>query len=150
MLIFTQHYSIYLLYLLTCYLVVCCIYCIYLSDLVFCTNVEGEPVVLPQEYRDLPPTALKRPLGKHGQFKWNAVVVAGRNSFIRNTEELRGNYLMRRRQLDALGYYVSVVSWFLLPFLLMGLLCCVCGKLIITFVPPFFFCIYVINLLCLW
>lgn len=80
-------------------------------DLVFCTDSEGIPVVLPQEYHDLPPSALKRPLGRPGELRWNAVIVAGRNSFIRNTEELRGNVHMRRRQLSTLGYYVSVIPF---------------------------------------
>lgn len=84
-------------------------------DLVFCTDSEGQPVALPQEYRDLAATDLKRPLGWPGEMRWNTVVVAGRNSFIRNTEELRGNVHMRKRQLATLGYYVSVVSSSHLP-----------------------------------
>lgn len=80
-------------------------------DLVFCTNSAGHPVVLPREYRDFAPTALKPPLGRPGEFKWNAVIVAGRNAFIRNTEELRGNVHMKRRQLTTLGYYVSVIPF---------------------------------------
>ncbi|KAK8386176.1 hypothetical protein O3P69_010711 [Scylla paramamosain] len=80
-------------------------------DLVFCTDAEGQPVVLPQEYRDLAATDLKRPLGRPGEIQWNTVVVAGRNSFIRNTEELRGNVHMRKRQLSTLGYYVSVIPY---------------------------------------
>ncbi|KAG0722490.1 FAST kinase domain-containing protein 5, mitochondrial [Chionoecetes opilio] len=80
-------------------------------DLVFCTNSEGQAVALPQEYRELAPTALKRPFGRPGEINWNAVIVAGRNSFIRNTEDLRGNVHMRRRQLSTLGYYVSVIPF---------------------------------------
>lgn len=85
-------------------------HCTIFSDLVFCTNSEGIPVVLPQEFHDLSPSSLKHPLGRPGELRWNAVIVAGRNSFIRNTEELRGTVHMRKRQLRTLGYYVSVVS----------------------------------------
>lgn len=64
---------------------------------------------LPDEYLTLPATSLKRPLYPGSDLKWNAVVIAGRNSFLRNTEVLRGNVEMKRRQLAKLGYHVTVV-----------------------------------------
>ncbi|XP_068225597.1 FAST kinase domain-containing protein 5, mitochondrial [Palaemon carinicauda] len=78
-------------------------------DLVFCTSNEGEPVELPSEYLNLEPTALKYPsLSKEG-VQWNAVIIGGRNSFIRNTNHLQGNVQMKKRQLTSLGYHVCVV-----------------------------------------
>ncbi|KAK3876256.1 hypothetical protein Pcinc_018943 [Petrolisthes cinctipes] len=80
-------------------------------DIVFCTNSDGEPVHIPDEYQTLPATSLKQPLHLDPDFKWNAVVIAGRNSFLRNTEDLRGNVEMKRRQLVKLGYQVTVVPY---------------------------------------
>lgn len=80
------------------------------TDLVFCTTNDGEPVPIPQEYTDLPSTSLKRPLNSFDHLHWNAVVIGGRNSFIRNTNSLRGNVHMKNRQLSKLGYNVCVVS----------------------------------------
>ncbi|XP_027228718.1 FAST kinase domain-containing protein 5, mitochondrial [Penaeus vannamei] len=80
-------------------------------DLVFCTTSDGEPVPIPQEYTDLPSTSLKRPLSSFNHLQWNAVVIGGRNSFIRNTNSLRGNVHMKNRQLSKLGYNVCVVPY---------------------------------------
>ncbi|KAG7167652.1 FAST kinase domain-containing protein 5, mitochondrial-like isoform X2 [Homarus americanus] len=78
-------------------------------DLVFCTTNDGEPVALPENFLDLPPASLKYPMECFNGIQWNAVIVAGRNSFIRNTDTLRGNVHMKKRQLTRLGYHVSVV-----------------------------------------
>lgn len=78
-------------------------------DLVFCTSSEGEPVEVPCEYLDLDPAFLKHPLSTDRELHWNAVIIGGRNSFIRNTNYLQGNVHMKKRQLNKLGYHVSVV-----------------------------------------
>ncbi|XP_045603392.1 FAST kinase domain-containing protein 5, mitochondrial [Procambarus clarkii] len=78
-------------------------------DLVFCTTNNGDPVSLPEEYLDLAPTSLKIPIEHISGVQWNAVIIAGRNSFIRNTETMRGTVHMKKRQLLRLGYHVSVV-----------------------------------------
>nr|XP_053656080.1 FAST kinase domain-containing protein 5, mitochondrial-like [Cherax quadricarinatus] len=80
-------------------------------DLIFCTTNNGDPVSLPQEYLGLAPTSLKCPIEHIGGVQWNAVIVAGRNSFIRNSDTLRGNIDMKKRQLNKLGYHVSVVPY---------------------------------------
>lgn len=78
-------------------------------DLVFCTSSEGDPVELPSEYLDLKPAALKYPCPSYGGLQWNAVIIGGRNAFIRNTSHLQGNVQMKKRQLNRLGYHVCVV-----------------------------------------
>ncbi|KAK7082600.1 hypothetical protein SK128_025523 [Halocaridina rubra] len=78
-------------------------------DLVFCTSSEGEPIELPCEFLDMDPSSLKYPLNMGRDVRWNAVIIGGRNSFIRNTSFLQGNVQMKKRQLSLLGYNVSVI-----------------------------------------
>ena len=81
-------------------------------DLVFCTNKDGEPVAIPDEYLNKPLEVLKDVSG-YEEIIWNAIIVGGRNSFIRNTDLLRGTVHMKKRQLLKLGYSVSVVCIYL-------------------------------------
>ncbi|XP_071532074.1 FAST kinase domain-containing protein 5, mitochondrial [Panulirus ornatus] len=80
-------------------------------DLVFCTTYDGEPAAIPEEYLNSAPTSLKRPIEYMKDLQWNVVIVAGRNSFIRSTDILRGNIHMKKRQLKRLGYHVCVIPY---------------------------------------
>ncbi|CAL4093323.1 unnamed protein product [Meganyctiphanes norvegica] len=78
-------------------------------DLVFCTDAHGQSNPIPSEYFAQHPTALKYPIGDG--LLWNVVIIGGRNSFIRNTDRLRGTVHMKKRQLTKLGYHVSLVPF---------------------------------------
>ncbi|XP_076054954.1 FAST kinase domain-containing protein 5, mitochondrial [Oratosquilla oratoria] len=80
-----------------------------IPDIVFCTTNEGEPVPLPQDFLNHPAHNIKFPVDP--SIQWNALIIGGRNSFIRNTNSLRGHVHMKKRQLRKLGYNVSVVSF---------------------------------------
>ena len=79
----------------------------------FCTNENGDPVPLPISYIKKPLDGLKT-IDNFSNLYWNIVIVGGRNSFIRNTNILRGSVQMKKRQSNKLGYTVSVVSKFLI------------------------------------
>ncbi|KAL7646965.1 UNVERIFIED_CONTAM: hypothetical protein RMT77_002222 [Armadillidium vulgare] len=83
-----------------------------LPDLIFCTTVDGEPVKLPEEFKNFGLADLKPALSfSNLGLCWNAVLIGGRNSLIRETRELKGNLMMKKRQLTKLGFKVSVVPY---------------------------------------
>uniref|UniRef100_A0A2P2I2P3 FAST kinase domain-containing protein 5 n=1 Tax=Hirondellea gigas TaxID=1518452 RepID=A0A2P2I2P3_9CRUS len=86
-----------------------------LPDIVFCTGASGEPVPLPHNFLSYAPRSTKVPLLEDPStgepLQWTAVVVGGRNSYIRGTNRVRGQVQMKTRHLQNLGYNVTIVPF---------------------------------------
>ncbi|KAF0291168.1 FAST kinase domain-containing protein 5, mitochondrial [Amphibalanus amphitrite] len=79
-------------------------------DIVVCLDSSGRGLVLPPAYIRQPALAAKRPLPGLGH--WVCVVVGGRSCYTRNDQHPVGNFLMRLRQLQLVGYSVLEVPWY--------------------------------------
>ena len=64
-----------------------------------------------REFLNVPLDKIKFPVRKDPSHVWNAVLLGGRNSFLRNSLQLRGNLQVKIRQLNKIGYRVTVVSF---------------------------------------
>ncbi|XP_038213729.1 FAST kinase domain-containing protein 5, mitochondrial [Zerene cesonia] len=78
------------------------------GDVVMCDDPNGSPLPVKSIFNNI----------KFGQLCpipndniWIALIIAGRNAMLYNSEKPSGHFLSKIRELNALGYHAAIVSW---------------------------------------
>ncbi|KAG5883757.1 hypothetical protein JTB14_023178 [Gonioctena quinquepunctata] len=79
------------------------------ADIILCRNQTGR-FVQPTGFQNYVLGDVMFPFND-GNLKWYAVVVVGWNNTIRDSSLLLGNIIMKKRQLEKIGYNVVLVLW---------------------------------------
>ena len=89
----------------------------------FCLDSSGLCPPLPPAFLHQPALSAKLPLSGPER-RWVCVVVGGRSCYTRNDQRPVGNFIMRQRQLRAVGYTVMEVSCEMILTAIAYIVCC--------------------------
>ncbi|KAJ8726965.1 hypothetical protein PYW08_015362 [Mythimna loreyi] len=78
------------------------------GDVIVCNDLNGSPVPVKAAFSTKDFGLLRRPPNNN---VWVALVIAGRNALIHETDNATGFFTSKVKQLEALGYHAALVPW---------------------------------------
>ncbi|KAJ8724989.1 hypothetical protein PYW07_015947 [Mythimna separata] len=78
------------------------------GDVIICNDQSGSPVPVKDAFPTKEFGLLRKPPNDN---HWIALVIAGRNAIINNTDNATGFFTSKIKQLEALGYHAALVPW---------------------------------------
>lgn len=76
------------------------------SDIIICNDLTGSPIRVSDKFTTKEFGLLRRPPDNN---VWIALVIAGRNAIIYDTDNATGFFTSKVKQLEALGYHAALV-----------------------------------------